>query len=89
LKSTAKDDWSKIREHIRMLCGIRHKQIPDLSVALESTAVGLLTKSGELCKQDVRAIRAVAEALLKEVDGYGVFKINRSEIDAAIKSVKS
>jgi hypothetical protein len=47
-----------------------------------------LNEAAKLCIKEVRKIRAVADALLKKVDGFGHFSIDRAEIDAAINSVK-
>lgn len=77
-----------MREHIRLLCGIRHGEFTNLADELERVAVELLNRSGDICKKEVRSIRAVSDALLNKVNDYGRFALNCDEIDAALNSVE-
>jgi hypothetical protein len=83
-KTTAMNDWSKVTELVRTLCGIRFAEFDDLSVALEKVAAELLNKAADAVVDKCRTIRAVAEALADKVDDYGHFSLSCAEIDAAI-----
>jgi hypothetical protein len=88
-KTTAMNDWSKVTELVRTLCGIRFAEFDDLGVALEKVAAEHLNASAEIVIRECRKVRAVTDVLIAKVNDYGHYALSSAEIDEAIKTIES
>jgi hypothetical protein len=77
---TALNDWAKLRENVRILCGIRYPAGEQQEQQLEAEAVRLLNASEEIAIAESAIIEALARQLIGAITRPGKTILDRAAV---------